>query len=488
MACTVLIDTVVVTPLIGDQHTIQEITVTGRAEPNSNVTVTVKGGATISHEIHVGANGLWSDTFDVKNALWECGESGAIIIASSTGHPECETDTKLVFGHCPHPSGPCPVIMGVTASVSDTCEADKRTVTFDADVRIGNDPAPASSVNSYRWEFGDPANTVVQRSGTQGPGPVSHSYAVPTDRVFLVTLTLGGTGQDPSGFNCLDASAISVSVPACGCPSVIGSGLTVAPGDCSADGSQQVMTLQAQFSGRVDEFQWDFGDGQNATSPAGSTGANLRSHPYATPGTYHARVIARTEGCPDVTGEATVALVRCGQAPGGGHPGDDQHGEGDDAGGETARPWYCPWLEAIMMIMLILTIITGLALACEIIGGIHALPTTGPLALPIFGFLLVGTQLLVSQFLTFAILCFLAGLLWIIFCRPDFCRVLEDITWCFSWAAFIAGVLGAILAIVCWEVWLYVLVIGLVLLALTSLLVKRGCQILDPFSFPWMRD
>lgn len=153
------------------------------------------------------------------------------------------------------------------------------------------------------------------------------------------------------------------------------------------------------------------------------------------------------------------------------------------------HPWYCRWLEAIMMISLILGIVTMLFAFCALEGGAHLGQIVGgPIGFGVFAAAFVVFQIIASQWLTFMIVFAVAAGLWYFLCKPDHCRRTEDWVWCLLWASFFCSILGTFVAQVCQDVALYVTLCGVISLVSISYLVRHRCQMPDPFSWPWMRN
>src|SRR6185503_6579939 len=103
-----------------------------------------------------------------------------------------------------------------------------------------------SGASPFVWEFGDGASS--------GGNPSIHSYATPTDRIFTVKLTAGGSTK-------AYALAVSGSAPLSGT-------FAVRYSDNSPLDAQSVLLnkpLRFTSSEVADNYQWNFGDGESGT-------------------------------------------------------------------------------------------------------------------------------------------------------------------------------------------------------------------------------
>ena len=186
------------------------------------------------------------------------------------------------------------VCLSVLDSLLGFCDSTCRTVNFvhgpcSANFQYtqnGNQivfaNASSGNIGSYIWDFGDGGASAL-------PHP-THVYALPD--TYQVCMTL----LDPGGGVCDSL-----------CRPVI-----VAPDSCTADFSQNVVLDSVDFtftgSGTYTNIDWDFGDGQTATSVLNPT------HGYAVPGTYSVCItLYETFGtvCDSICKTVTVPAGNC---------------------------------------------------------------------------------------------------------------------------------------------------------------------------------
>ena len=137
---------------------------------------------------------------------------------------------------------------------------------------------PGQQINSYQWNFGDGQTSTISNP--------SHTYASPG--TYQVTLSVAcGNG--------LCTNEITKSVTVSALPTVSFESTTV----CQGEPTQ--FTGQAMGGQDINNFQWNFGDGQTGTG-------QTTSHTYAQAGTYQVTLTATSANgtCP---GEVTQAVT-----------------------------------------------------------------------------------------------------------------------------------------------------------------------------------
>ncbi len=151
------------------------------------------------------------------------------------------------------------------------------------------------------------------------------------------------------------------------------------------------------------------------------------------------------------------------------------------------RPNYCVWLEAGTMISLVIGILSILVAFCALDAGVRFGAGQGAIGVGIIAFAFVVFQILASNWLTIMIIFLILAALWYFLCKPDFCRRLEDWVWCLLWASYLSGIAGTLIAMVCQDVALYVMIVGAFSFWSIHWLVQTNCKMPDPISLPWLR-
>jgi len=420
-------------------------------------------------------DGSWTIQINSVNPALMCGERPKITLQCGDDDSSCppvEIVPPPVL-NCVIQASVCPTATLSVGNVADDCVAGQRTVTLHASL-VG-----ASGVVTAYWSFGDggsqnsPPNTFSGSSDWD----TLHAYS-PGDWTPILNIT-----YPPE---CARSIPLSVPIHVDPCPDPCPdlSIEVTSVGDCDSRGTREVGFRLTQPSGATTVLAiLNYGDGvatEPDALPQGET-IDLPSHRYL-PGTYTARLtVASPAGCPG-------AEVKVGPLPGCGSttPTGPSPGAPTPTGTVSVRPWYCPWLEAIMMISLILAIVTGMIAVCELESGVRALPQSSAGFWFVLGIVVVAFELLASFYLTFIGVFAAAALLWVWLCRPSLCRILEDIAWSLVWAAFLAS-FGAILTPICNGIAVYIVIIGAFALAVSSAVIIRKCQMQAPLSLPWLR-
>lgn len=254
-----------------------------------------------------------------------------------------------------------------------------RLVTATASVN-NTDPA-----DLYYWQWdSNPAQVGLPPS--QGTTQ-QHQYLAPStgQSTYDVTLTV------IRGATCVSSFTKTITIDGCGAPCPQLTDITVSPQACVSNSSTtRPVDLTAQTTGTTaTTFEWDFGDGSPlVTSPTPSA----PRHDYAAPGTYTARVKARTPNCPDATAMKSVMVAGCGLDGGGGG------GRGAGGGGLPSCAILL-WMSLILMLVGAIASVVGCVLA-------HWLPQVGfivgiiGIVLFAFGALLFLIWWIVCRFLT----------------------------------------------------------------------------------------
>ena len=145
-----------------------------------------------------------------------------------------------------------------------------------------------SSVQSYRWDFGDPTSGAQNTSALANP---SHYYAnAGYYRVIENIVSANG---------CVDADTQTVMVNKLPLPVVI----VVNPGPCGADTVK--FLAQTNDSAIITGITWNFGD--PASGALNTAGTLQTQHYYNTPGSYTVRLTA-TDGH-NCTADSTATVV-----------------------------------------------------------------------------------------------------------------------------------------------------------------------------------
>lgn len=216
------------------------------------------------------------------------------------------------------------------------CDPATGTRTVTATGTVNNtDPA-----DLYYWQW-DSNPALLGLPASQGTTQ-QHQYPAPSmgQTIYNVTLTVMRSAT------CVSSSTKTITIDGCGAPCPQVTDITVTPQACASSSSTtRPVDLTAQVSNAAGTtYEWDFGDlSPVETSPT----ITAPRHDYAAPGTYTARVTAKTPGCADATATKSVPIATCGGG-----------GGGTDGGGLPACAILL-WVSLIMMLVGALVSIVG---------------------------------------------------------------------------------------------------------------------------------
>lgn len=160
-------------------------------------------------------------------------------------------------------------------NTTPTCET--KTITFN-DLSVPN----SGAINSWAWNFGDPASGAANTSTAQGP---SHTYAATGNYTVSLTVT--------TDRGCTSAP---VTKPVTISPQPVAG--FILPEVCLSDAFAQFIDTSKVAGGTINGWAWDFGD---PTSGALNTSAAQNAqHKYNATGVYNVKLkVTTTSGCVD---------------------------------------------------------------------------------------------------------------------------------------------------------------------------------------------
>ena len=266
------------------------------------------------------------------------------------------------------------------------------------------------------------------------PGGTTYTESLPggTTHTLVVSIQAG---------SCIQQLAKSHTVGACGqvvCPAVTAISANPASGTPPlAVAFQATVTNPGAVVGG---FQWNFGDGNSLSTPNPTA-----SHTYTSPGTFTASVTVNgPEGCPAATASTTVTVSESGN----GHC-------------NFLCNILCDLLLILALVLLVVASVAALVVFCSS-------SATPQVLVAIAGTAAVGLILL---------------FLWGVLCGRFFCKVLNALSWIFSFIASITGIIGFVMSILgkpCGLGWLSDAAIWGLALAVVGWLHKiTGCEIFD---------
>ncbi len=172
------------------------------------------------------------------------------------------------------------VLPNVAPSAAFTSDCTGISCDFDATGSSDSD----GSIQSYEWTFSD---------GDEAGGPTPQKDFADTG-TYDATLTV----TDDGGLTSSVTQQVSVVKP--NVPPTADFGITCDYLDCDLDA-----TASTDSDGTIDDYAWDFGDGQTATG-------NPANHVYEHPGTYTVSLVVTDDD--DATDDATKTQVVVGSA------------------------------------------------------------------------------------------------------------------------------------------------------------------------------
>ena len=216
------------------------------------------------------------------------------------------------------------------------CDPATGTRTVTATGTVNNtDPA-----DLYYWQWdSNPAQAGLPAS--QGTTQ-QHQYSAPAtgQTSYNVTLTVIRNAT------CVSSFTKTIAIDGCGapCPQVADIDVT-ALACASSTSTTRAVDLTAQVSNAAGStYEWDFGDSSPVVT---STTPTAPRHDYTAPGTYTAKVTAKTPGCADASATKSVPVATCAGGP------------VDTGGGGLPACAILLWTSLIMMLVGALATIVG---------------------------------------------------------------------------------------------------------------------------------
>jgi PKD domain-containing protein len=397
---------------------LMSLKVSGVATECQSVSVSIVCTAqAVTHANVPVSGGKWETVFNEQElkiaGCRECGSpSYPITVRVHCADPGSSCGDSKVFSQIPCQTA-CPTIQSIQADIPSCDEvvaAGGWTVAFSA-------PINGTGVTYCLWTFGDGSNPVAGSLPVGGVATAQHQYQCAG--TYPVTLTILSACQP----NYLDSETLQLELPPCGCP-------TVSDFKAEQDVANRCLwrfklTIGAPFVGCIEQYLWNFGDGQQ-----GATSVPEAEHVYAADGHYTVTVtllggIGAIGGGPCYASKP-ISISNCGH-------------HGDNGGNGHPCPWWKPrcWKSlcgALLAAAMASLVAAGLLF---IIAGCVVLTPAilaGPMA--------AALQLLVSSALFLTALGFLAAGLallttWFIVCAHmpgyHFCAVLHQVKTAIAW-------------------------------------------------------
>jgi hypothetical protein len=351
MACQLTIQSV-----LGQGPPLTSVKISGTTTncTHVNVTIVCTGHAVTHSQVPV-VGGAWSTVFTET----ELKTAGCLQCASSsypiTVRANCADTNESCSDYKVLPEIPCqaacPTIDHIDAAIpscASVAAANGWNVTFQAYIN-------GSGVTTCLWDFGDGSNPVIGSLPVGGVAAAQHVYSCAGD--YPVSLTIFSDCQP----NYVDSQTIQLHLPTCGCPAIEDiSANSSAGAPCAWHFNAKIAN---PFIGCIEQYLWNFGDGQQVTTTVPSV-----DHTYQHDGHY------------------TVTLTLLGGigAVGGGpcYSTTDVNVSGCAGGGNGGKP--CPWWQPRCWGSLcggLLAAAIGMVLAAGILATIAGCTQNGPIGI-----------------------------------------------------------------------------------------------------------
>ncbi|AQL42404.1 hypothetical protein BV210_06610 [Halorientalis sp. IM1011] len=202
-------------------------------------------------------------------------DSGAytarLTVTDNNGTSTIDSVTIVVEGNDPPMSSP---------TASSTTVEPGQSVTFDG----SGSSDPDGTIESYEWDFGDGSTATGQQ--------VTHTYSEDGNYAATLSVTDDDGATSSNSVTVTVQGSDSLIASASGSPSEVMAGDTV-----TFDGSNSVAS-----NGTITSYEWDFGDGTNATG-------QQVSHTYDTAGEYTATLTVTADDGDTATDTVTTTVV-----------------------------------------------------------------------------------------------------------------------------------------------------------------------------------